>query len=132
MCVRHNPQQTPVKLVPIDIVVHECKYYFSSLWFRTKPNTPYLLSGQQTNEWNTRLRGQVSALILQGNIPVGSEFEKFIPLFHPKRRWLACVTGVVFTTLAIILALPSTLQAMVRMHLSSQQHTLVGSQRYQL
>lgn len=68
----------------------------------------------------------MSALILQGDIPVGSEFEKFIPLFHPEKRWLACVTGVVFTILAIILALPNTLQAMVCMYPRSHKTPTVG------
>ncbi|CAM9347803.1 unnamed protein product, partial [Scytosiphon promiscuus] len=56
---------------------------------------------------------QVSALILGGNIPAGSEFEKFIPLFSTTSRWYACLTGTVFTTLAIIMLLPDTFQAMV-------------------
>ncbi|CAM9106632.1 unnamed protein product, partial [Laminaria digitata] len=56
---------------------------------------------------------QVSRLILEGSIPVGSEYEKFIPLFHPEKRWLAWLTGSVFATLALIMLLPDTLQAMV-------------------
>lgn len=52
-------------------------------------------------------------MILEGSIPVGSEYEKFIPLFHPEKRWLAWLTGTVFATLALIMVLPDTLQAMV-------------------
>lgn len=58
---------------------------------------------------------QVSALILQGSIPVGNEYEKFVPLFHREKRWMAFVTAVFFITLASIMALPDMLQAMVRL-----------------
>lgn len=53
-------------------------------------------------------------MILAGTIPDGNEYEKFIPLFHPKRRWLAWLTGAAFASLALIMVLPDTLQAMVR------------------
>ncbi|CAM9463784.1 unnamed protein product, partial [Ectocarpus sp. 12 AP-2014] len=56
---------------------------------------------------------EVSGLILQGRIPHGNEFEKFIPLFTARSRWYTCMTGLVFTVLAIIMLLPDTLQAMV-------------------
>lgn len=62
--------------------------------------------------------GQVSEVILQGRIPSGNEFEKFIPLFSPTSRWYACATGLVFTVLAIIMFLPDTLQAMVRLRIA--------------
>ena len=61
---------------------------------------------------------QVSGLILQGNIPAGSEFEKFIPLFNAGSKWYTCLTGLVFTILAILMLLPDTFQAMVRMPIS--------------
>ncbi|CAM9866176.1 unnamed protein product, partial [Pylaiella littoralis] len=56
---------------------------------------------------------QVSELILQGRIPAGNDFEKFVPLYNAVSSWYTCMTGVVFTTLAIIIILPDTLQAMV-------------------
>ncbi|CAB1097917.1 unnamed protein product [Ectocarpus sp. CCAP 1310/34] len=57
---------------------------------------------------------EVSGLILQGRIPNGNEFEKFIPLFTARSRWYTCMTGLVFTVLAIIMLLPDTLQAMMK------------------
>lgn len=56
---------------------------------------------------------QVSGLILQGSIPAGSEFEKFVPLFNAASRWYTCLTGLVFTILAIMMLLPDIFQAMV-------------------
>ncbi|CBJ25633.1 conserved unknown protein [Ectocarpus siliculosus] len=57
---------------------------------------------------------EVSGMILQGRIPHGNEFEKFIPLFTARSRWYTCMTGLVFTVLAIIMLLPDTLQAMIK------------------
>ena len=64
------------------------------------------------NLWDTP-QSQVSALIMQGRIPAGSDFEQFIPLFQPASWWYRFVTGLVFTTLAVIMLLPDSFQAMV-------------------
>lgn len=57
--------------------------------------------------------GQVSRFILDGHIPAGNDYEKFMPLIHRDRRWAACMTSAIFTFFAGISVLPDALKAMV-------------------
>ncbi|CAN0063041.1 unnamed protein product, partial [Choristocarpus tenellus] len=56
---------------------------------------------------------QASNIILQGRMPEGSKYEDFIPLYRNSNRWLACFMSLIFIPLALVTALPDTIQDLV-------------------